>query len=195
MRKSVELNKRTSNRDNLLWVLIVIPYLALIPAIWYYNKILKDVNNASIIVISKQNMNLKLFNYKGQLLQTSKIACGKNEGDKNNVGDMKTPEGVFNIADIEDAATWTHDFKDGNGVIKGAYGPYFIRINIPGKSGIGIHGTHDENSLGKRVTEGCIRLKNDDLQQLVKHVSTSSVVVITPGINDVKANMDSVKYK
>ena len=46
-------------------------------------------------------MNLKLFNYKGQLLQTSKIACGKNAGDKENVGDFKTPEGVFNIVDID----------------------------------------------------------------------------------------------
>ena len=186
---------KPGSKNYILWLLIFIPYILLIPAGWYYTNMIKGISNATFIVISKQDMVLKLYNYKGELLQTSKIACGKNEGDKNNVGDMKTPEGVFNIADIEDAATWTHDFKDGNGVIKGAYGPYFIRLNIPGKSGIGIHGTHDNNSLGKRVTEGCIRLKNEDLQQLVKHVSASSVVVLTPGINDVKANMDTIKLK
>ena len=191
----MEINKKTYNRNYLLWALILIPYLALIPEIWYYNKTLKDVNNSCFIVIYKQEMILKLYNYKGELLQISQIACGKNEGDKNNVGDMKTPEGVFNIADIEDASTWTHDFKDGMGVIKGAYGPYFIRLNIPGQSGIGIHGTHDNNSLGKRVTEGCIRLKNEDLKSLVKHLSVSSVVVLTPGINDIKANQDSINFK
>ena len=74
------------------------------------------------------------------------------------------------------------------GAISGAYGPYFIRLNVPGQKGIGIHGTHDNNSIGSRASEGCIRMHNDDITQLVKNINTASVVVITPGIEDVKVN-------
>ena len=70
----------------------------------------------------------------------------------------------------------------------GAYGPYFIRLHVPGQKGIGIHGTHDNNSLGKRASEGCIRLNNKDLSELVMSINTNAVVVITPGIEDIKIN-------
>ena len=68
-------------------------------------------------------------------------------------------------------------FKDGKGTIKGAYGPWFIRLKT-GWSGIGIHGTHDPGSIGQRATEGCVRLRNDHLELLVKHVEPGLVVVI-----------------
>lgn len=134
-------------------------------------------------------MTLSQYNYKGELLHQFKVATGKNFGDKTQIGDCKTPEGVFTIEEVVDASTWSHDFKgDKQGAIQGAYGPYFIRLNIPGQKGIGIHGTHDNNSLGNRASEGCIRLNNNDLTKLVNNIITNSVVVITPGIEDVRIN-------
>lgn len=172
--------------NNVLWILIIIPYLAIISSFgWYYHK-LNDINNASFIVISKQDMTLKVFDYCGNLIQSSQIACGRNTGNKSEIGDYKTPEGVFSVIDIENSSTWKHDFNDGKGKISGAYGPYFIRLNIPGQLGIGIHGTHDPNSIGDRVTEGCIRINNNDLIKLIKKIKPATVVVITPGIEDVK---------
>lgn len=89
-----------------------------------------------------------------------------------------------------------HDFKDDSlGEIPGAYGPYFIRLDVPGQKGIGIHGTHDNNSLGTRASEGCIRLKNEDLEALVKRINTTSIVIITPGQQDVNVNNDTIKIK
>jgi len=136
-------------------------------------------------------MTLYQYNYKGDLMQKSKIATGRNPGDKQSMGDLKTPEGVFKIGEIEDASGWTHDFKDSLGPIKGAYGPYFINLDIPGQKGIGIHGTHNDNSIGTRASEGCIRMHNAELVQLVRHLNTASVVVITPGIEDVLISADS----
>jgi len=72
-----------------------------------------------------------------------------------------------------------HDFGDGKGPIAGAYGPKFIRLKT-GWSGIGIHGTHDPAYIGKRVTEGCIRLKNEDLAELVPYVKVGMKVQIAP---------------
>jgi lipoprotein-anchoring transpeptidase ErfK/SrfK len=91
---------------------------------------------------------------------------------------MRTPEGVFPIVQIQNASGWTHDFHDGRGQTKGAYGPYFIRLGTPGWSGIGIHGTHAPGSIGTDVTEGCIRLNNNDIAELRAMVKVGDKVVI-----------------
>jgi len=169
----------------LLWIVLVLPYLGLF-FLWQYHKseILK-IANASFIVVSKEEMVLSLYDYKGKVLGKYPVACGKNLGDKQVKGDMRTPEGVFTIWDIQNATHWGYDFGDGKGEIKGAYGPYFIRLLTPNHQGIGIHGTHDEESIGTRATEGCIRMKNKDLEELVKMIKIGTVVVIIPSKQDV----------
>ncbi len=186
----------TNKSKYFLWLLIFIPYLALIPAAFWYNKKLNTVAHSSFIVVNKQEMTLYHYSYKGELLQKSPIATGKNFGSKNFKGDLKTPEGVFKAVSIEDASGWSHDFKDGNGTIEGAYGPYFIRLAVPGQKGIGIHGTHDNASLGKRASEGCIRMQNENLKKLVRHLAVPVTVVVTPGLPDLMENkklQDSLK--
>jgi len=106
------------------------------------------------------------------------VAVGRNPGQKERSGDNRTPEGSFEVSQIQDSTGWAHDFKDGKGMIRGAYGPWFIRLKTPWK-GIGIHGTHDPDSIGKDITEGCIRLKNSDLLDLkAKHITLSTKVLI-----------------
>jgi len=184
------------NRNTVLFALILIPYLLLIPAYWWYNEKLNAIEHSSFVVVNKEEMNLYHYNYKGELLQKSKISTGTNAGNKSKVGDLKTPEGVFPLVSVEDASTWTHDF--GNGEVKGAYGPYFIRLSVPGQKGIGIHGTIDNASLGKRVSEGCIRMDNIELEKLVKNIRTPSTIIITPGVPDIlqnKTTVDTIKSK
>lgn len=98
------------------------------------------------------------------------VCVGKNKGQKEKKGDMKTPEctpdNPFVITEIADASKWTHDFGDGRGSIL-SYGHWFMRLKTPGHSGIGIHGsTNNESSVPGRGSEGCIRLRNDDLDDL-----------------------------
>ena len=151
---------------------------------WYAQKT-NDIANASFIVISKEEMNLRLIDYKGREIEKYAIACGKNFGNKENKGDLKTPEGLFHISGIEKSGNWSHDFEDGKGVIQGAYGPYFIRLETPGHKGIGIHGTHKPESIGTRDTEGCIRLHNDDIEKLKSKCHIGMVVIITPSYKDI----------
>ena len=124
------------------------------------------------------------------------IAVAKNTGDKQRPGDNKTPtswgnivaipaeykgadvgvkssEVPFRVEEICDASTWAHDFNDGKGVIEGAYGPWFISLDT-GWDGIGIHGTHDPNSIGTNASEGCIRLLNKDIIELKEIISTDN---------------------
>ena len=141
----------------------------------------------SFIVISKQDMKLRRYDFKGTVLEEYPIACGRNYGHKIRRGDNKTPEGVFTVQQIQDASAWTHDFGDGKGQIKGAYGSHFIRLKT-GFQGIGIHGTHAPESIGTRATEGCIRLRNEDLLKLVKNIKLSMVVIITTSKEDMLNN-------
>ncbi len=138
------------------------------------------------IHIHKLPHTLELFE-KGnsQPIRVYPIATAMNSGDKERPGDHRTPISwgyieysipgagnwvpsatiPFVVEDIYYAGNWTHDFGDGNGEIAGAYGPWFISLNT-GWDGIGIHGTHDPNSIGTNASEGCIRMYNQDVAEL-----------------------------
>lgn len=116
----------------------------------------------------------------GALLRSYPIAVGENTGDKQKVGDRRTPEGTFEVQQMQKSDYWVHDFGDGKGPIEGAYGPWFIRLRAGPWKGIGIHGTHDPSSIGKNVTEGCIRLTNENLRELKPKITLGMKVVIEP---------------
>lgn len=132
------------------------------------------------IVVSKSDYTLTVLSPQGDTLYNCIIAYGKNPGNKKVVGDCKTPEGTFAVKMIYDSRSWKHDFGDGNGIILGAYGPYFIRLNVPGFESIGIHGTCFPESMGTMSTEGCVRCTNEDISNFVKYVSLGSEVTILP---------------
>lgn len=120
----------------------------------------------------------------GKVIETYNCALGKNTGDKERSGDMKTPVGTFKVIEVCDASYWTHDFHDGKGEIAGAYGPWFFYLDTSEKSkgqwdGIGIHGTHDPSSIGQLISEGCIRLLNENIEILKeKYIKVGTMVTI-----------------
>ena len=129
------------------------------------------------IVISKLNQTLSVYdrNAAGDTVIMAQYPCcmGKNKGNKQRRGDMRTPESPagkpFKITMIQDAATWKHDFGDGRGNIL-AYGHWFLRLETPGHRGIGIHGsTNNEGTVPGRASEGCIRLLDKDIITLKEH--------------------------
>ncbi|MBO4587525.1 MAG: L,D-transpeptidase [Bacteroidales bacterium] len=168
----------------LLLIVIVLPYIGFFYVVRWYKQKVEKIEKAAVIIIDKEKLALSLIDYNGATRMTCPIACGKNYGNKEKQGDMKTPEGVFHVSDIQDASDWKHDFHDGKGEIAGAYGPFFIRLDTPGHKGIGIHGTHLPESIGTRATEGCVRLKNEDLLELKKNVYVGMSVIITPSSKD-----------
>ena len=137
------------------------------------------------IVISKQE--LKLYVCEAVENDTVRLAeypvcLSRNLGQKTKTGDMKTPEcewnNPFSITQIQDASGWVHDFGDGRGPIL-AYGNWFMRLKTPGFSGIGIHGsTNNENTVPGRDSEGCIRLRNNDLDTLKEKYAFKGMKVV-----------------
>ena len=132
------------------------------------------------IVVSKKALMLFVINEDNDTLFTCPIACGENFGNKTQIGDKKTPEGEFKIKMMYDATSWKHDFGDGKGMRLGAYGPLFFRLNVPGFNDIGIHGTIFPESIGTRSSEGCVRLKNEDIKALYPHCHNGMKVIIEP---------------
>lgn len=143
--------------------------------------------NSAFIVISKKDLTLTVFarsNGDTIALATYPVCVGKNKGNKEKGGDMRTPESPagepFTITDIQDASTWAHDFGDGRGSIL-AYGNWFLRLKTP-FSGIGIHGsTNNENSVPGRASEGCIRLRDQDIITLKENYARVGMPVIIKG--------------
>ena len=185
------MKKRSSPAKSVLYALlaflVIVPYLGMFGIKMWYNHKIDKIANARFIVVDKETLSLKLFDYSGSEVNSYGISCGKNPGNKGRIGDLKTPEGIFHITEIEEASTWGHDFKDGKGKIEGAYGPWFLRLEVPGHKGIGIHGTHKPESIGTRDTEGCIRLKNEDIADLKEKVNIGSVVIVLPSMDDLTA--------
>ena len=150
----------------------------------YYQAPQVDKKN-TFIVISKKEQRLYVYGTAaGDTLLLAKYpAClSLNKGQKQRRGDMKTPScpasKPFYIKAIKPASSWYHDFKDGRGSIK-AYGAWFLSLHTPGHSGIGIHGsTNNEKSVPGRASEGCIRLRDTDIIQLKERYAHLNMPVI-----------------
>ena len=164
---------------------ILFVLLALLPALGAraqapFAKYLSQVDSTPFIVVDKQAFKLTLVDEAGQPIKEYGISCAINYGPKKVRGDHKTPEGTFKINELLNAKGLTHDFKDGKGPVKDAYGPWFLRLDVPGFWDIGIHGAPFPESIGTRATEGCIRLKNEDILDLKSRVKLGTWVIILP---------------
>jgi lipoprotein-anchoring transpeptidase ErfK/SrfK len=95
----------------------------------------------------------------------------------------KTPVGEFRIADKVKEPPW---FRNGRVIRYGdpenVLGTRWMKLeSTDGQTeltGYGIHGTDDESSIGKKRSEGCIRLLNRDVEELYKIVPVGTEVTI-----------------
>lgn len=166
-------NNKVEKQDPIVEVIPILDTVQVIPAdsATYYSDVVNKKN--CFILIAKPEYRLYVCEVvDGDTLKRVHypVCIGLKKGQKQKKGDMKTPECTpekpFVITEIVDASKWTHDFGDGRGSIL-SYGHWFMRLKTPGFSGIGIHGsTNNESSVPGRGSEGCIRLRDDDLIQL-----------------------------
>ena len=163
-----------------------------IPDVTIDNINLMQKRRNCFILISKKDYYLYVYEIQGQemvILARYDCCFGQHIGNKRKNDDKKTPSSYdnnndnpfarpFTISQIQDASSWTHDFKDGRGSIK-AYGDWFLRLLTPGHSGIGIQGsTNNEKSVPGRASEGCIRLNDADIIKLRNHYAFEGMKVI-----------------
>ena len=130
-----------------------------------------------IEVVKKER---RLYLRQGEkVLKTYRVAIGSGKGTKKSPIDKITPVGVFTIRRIADPTDWVFDpkvFNEPGEPQKDVYGKWAISFKNPWN--LAIHGTNAPWSIGKAVTHGCIRLKNPDIEELVKHVKPGMKLVI-----------------
>jgi len=94
--------------------------------------------------------------------------------------DAKTPVGTFRATDCLKNPDW---YMNGKRIPYGSpghiIGTRWIGLGGgPQAEGIGLHGTTDEASIGTAASQGCVRLKNADIERIFEWVSTGTTVEI-----------------
>lgn len=107
------------------------------------------------IKINTKSHSLTLFR-NNIIYRNYKVAVGKPS--------TPTPKGIFKIIDLA--------VNPG-----GPFGARWLGLNAP-YGDYGIHGTNNPSSIGKSVSNGCIRMFNRDVIELSNIVPIGTVVVI-----------------
>jgi len=127
---------------------------------------LKIVTSVFKIVVSKSDLNLKLI-ADDEVLKVYPIGIGK---------DNSTPVGQFKIVNRIVDPVW---YKTGAIVPAGSaeniLGTRWLGISEPG---YGIHGTVDKQPIQKQKTQGCVRMRNKDVEELFNIVPVNTEVII-----------------
>lgn len=153
----------------------------------------KLLNNSydGFIVVDKASLRVLLYDKFGREQRAYDMACAKNYGTKHKRADSRTPEGFFSVEGIYNSTDWLFTDDEGNtSPKKGQFGPRFIRIKTPVTSQVGIHGTCAPWSIGSRSSHGCIRIKNEQILELVELVTPGMPVIINPGKRDRRVNRE-----
>jgi lipoprotein-anchoring transpeptidase ErfK/SrfK len=140
------------------------------------------------IVIDKSSYELYVYDRLGWFA-TYPVVFGNNSlDDKKMEGDRKTPEGSFKIANKRVHEKWDRymglDYPTAESLAK--FNMRKRRGEIPASAspggGVGIHGTwpHDDYVIDnfKNWTNGCISLKNEDVEDLYSYVPVGTPVTI-----------------
>ena len=75
---------------------------------------------------------------------------------------------------IRNGTLFIPPFGTRNRMVPGVLGEYRLVLT----NGTGLHGTQDQQSIGKAVTHGCVRLRDDDIRWLYDNVPLGSRVLI-----------------
>jgi len=97
----------------------------------------------------------------------------------------KTPEGSFVISDkIPEPPWWRPDggvipFGDPENILGTRWLALQASGSTPPVSGYGIHGTWDPKSIGSQSSAGCVRMLNEEVEELFMLIPRGTRVVIT----------------
>jgi len=128
---------------------------------------LKIPNGTFSIVVDK-SQNQLLLTENDQFIKTYRVATGKD--------DAPTPIGTFKVVNRIQNPVW---YKQGAVVPpespENILGTRWLGID---KKGYGIHGSTDPTAVGQRLTAGCVRMTNSDVEELFDIVPVGTEVTI-----------------
>ncbi|MCF6148801.1 MAG: L,D-transpeptidase family protein [Candidatus Kuenenia sp.] len=132
---------------------------------------LKILKGKIKVLISKNEFTLTLL-LNDHYVKQYRIGTGRNN---------KTPEGAFEVKNKMKNPTWYSPYG-------GVY-PYGDEKNILGTrwvgfkekenlAGFGIHGTTLPESIGTASSDGCVRMKNEDVEEVYDFITSDTEIII-----------------
>lgn len=122
---------------------------------------------AAFSIVVDKSQNTLILKTNEEVMKTYIVSTGINNS---------TPAGNFKIISKLQNPTW---FKTGVVVPPGSpeniLGSRWLGLDL---AGYGIHGTTEPQSLGKQVTQGCVRMSNPDVEELYTIVPIGTEVTI-----------------
>lgn len=127
------------------------------------------VNTQLIVKLSDR----RVYLYRaGQIKASYPIAVGQ-------IG-WETPIGNFKVLQMHRNPVWRQPIT-GEIVAAGRDNPLgdrWIGFWVEGSHQIGFHGTNTEKLVGKAVSHGCLRMRNQDIRAMYEQVSKGTLVIV-----------------
>jgi murein L,D-transpeptidase YafK len=141
----------------------------------------------SAILVDKKTNNLYLVEYVDgayKILKTYHATLGQVKGDKEDEGDMKTPEGIYTFKSRQTPPllaanfgkmAFSLDFPNTYDALAGHHG-----------SAIMLHATNEPDRLAKNYDSlGCVVVKNEEIEEIFPHVRLGlTPILIFPELTD-----------
>jgi murein L,D-transpeptidase YafK len=132
----------------------------------------KAAKEKSVILVDKKTNTLYLAEYEDgayKILKTYHATLGQVQGDKEDEGDLKTPEGIYTFKSRQTPPQLAKKF-----------GKMAFSLNFPntydhlaGRTGSGVmlHATDTPDRLAKNYDSlGCVVVKNEEIEEIFPHV-------------------------
>ncbi len=125
------------------------------------------VSKAKYSIFIDKSQNILMLKANDEVFKTYTVSTG---------ADNRTPTGTFSIKNKLIDPTW---YKAGAVVPpdspENILGSRWIGLTV---LGYGIHGTTDESTIGRHITEGCVRMRNREVEELYSVVPVGTEVTI-----------------
>ena len=131
---------------------------------------LKILKGEIALLVDKSDFTLTVL-LDGHFIKQYSVGIGKSD---------KTPEDIFVVKDKLKEPVWyspegVYQFGDPRNLLGTRWMGFEDRGDF---YGYGIHGTNDPTTVGKESSNGCIRLTNENVEELFKYVRLKTKVVI-----------------
>lgn len=136
------------------------------PSLFHYKQ---ESDIQVVIELSDRKISV---HHKGEIIKQYLVAIGQYE--------WETPKGTFQVIQKTEYPTWQHPIT-GEIVPPGKLNPLGSRWIgfLSSKDGeIGFHGTNEESLIGEAISHGCIRLLNEDVEDLYTYVQVGTPVTV-----------------
>ncbi|WP_226037909.1 L,D-transpeptidase [Aquibacillus saliphilus] len=144
----------------------------------------EQAQTAPFLIVNKQSNELAYIN-DGEVVRVFRIATGATN--------KLTPNGLHKII-IKAVKPYYRKKNIPGGSPDNPLGSRWIGFDAKGTDGriYGVHGTNKPDSIGKNVSAGCIRMKNEEVEQLFTQIAIGTKIFITESDEDFETIVEQV---